>query len=617
MTAEAAPLDKHQSHAAPHGGLGQALLGLYSRLLEPRDRTRFALLFVAMIIGAIIELGALASIQLYAALLAKGTATLPPAFARMLAWLPEQPGLTAMTGAMLAILLFKLAYFAVTFWAMAWALAGLRVRLATRLFKAFHNAPYIWHLQRPSAGIQRSLREDITEVVAGMMQILQLLLSIVTALAIGVFLVLALPGSALAGLLVTVVLFGLITSWSHRVLVAAGRRQRTESRNIIEAIQQGFGALTEARILGRRGWFVREFRQAMVRGVRAGRQRVYVQQITPLLIETVLMMAMMLMIAAILQLSTSLEAALQIATALVLAVFRLRQVLNKATNAFNRISASWPSFGAMAAELEALETAAADEPDDDDGPAPAFESLRFDAVGFGFPGQHVPAVDRIDFTITRGECVAIAGSTGAGKSTVVALMLGLLEPVAGQVLVDGRPLPAGLRQWRRRIGYVPQAIYLTNDTLAANVALGIDTARIDRDRVWEVLETAGLAKHVKTLPHGIDTQVGEHGSWLSGGQRQRVGIARALYHRPEVLILDEATSALDLQTEKAILQALQRFSGELTIIAITHRVNSLKFADQFLFLSHGQLAGAGKYQDLVANSAEFRKVTQTRAARDA
>ena len=174
-----------------------------------------------------------------------------------------------------------------------------------------------------------------------------------------------------------------------------------------------------------------------------------------------------------------------------------------------------------------------------------------------------------------------------------------------------------MRQWRNRIGYVPQAVYLIDDTIAANVALGVDAQSIDRERVWEVLETAGLAAHVRGLPKGIDAPAGEQGSWLSGGQRQRIGIARALYGRPEVLILDEATSAIDRQTEAAILGSLRALSSELTIIAVSHRIESVKFADHILLLSGGRLVAEGNYQDLVANSPEFRKVSQIGAVQSA
>ena len=580
------------------------------RLMDRRDRVRFLLLFFAMIFGAVVELVTLSAIQLFAAILANGTGSLPPMFSEILAILPAEPGLIGITLAMIGILLFKLVVFAAIFWVMAAALASFRIRLATRLYRAYQFAPYLWHLQRPSADIQRSLREDINEVTNGVRQVLQFLLNFVTAIAICIFLVLALPAEVLLGLLLTIILFVAITIVSHRILVQAGKRLRAEARNMIQAIQQGFGALTEARILGKRQWFLKEFRQTITGFARAQRQRIFIQQSSPVLVETVLMIAMMLMIAAILQLSTSLEAALQIATALALAVFRLRQVLSKATNSLNRISSAAPSYGALTedlAELEALSSTAVHPAGET---LTGFDGLNFEKVRFSFPGTETAALDLITFAIGKGEHVAIVGSTGAGKSTLMELALGLLEPDSGQILVNDSDLSGKLNSWRNLIGYVPQTIYLIDDSIAANVALGIETDQIDRERVWEVLEIAGLAAHVREQQQGLDASVGEQGRWLSGGQRQRIGIARALYGGPEVLILDEATSALDRQTEAAILDALHSLADKLTIIAVTHRVDSVKFADRIAVLARGQLAAVGTYDELLRDSTQFRKITR-------
>jgi ATP-binding cassette, subfamily B, bacterial PglK len=201
--------------------------------------------------------------------------------------------------------------------------------------------------------------------------------------------------------------------------------------------------------------------------------------------------------------------------------------------------------------------------------------------------------------------VGFVGPSGAGKTTAVDVILGLLEPRQGRVLVDGRDIRGDVAAWQRQIGYIPQSIFLTDDTIRRNIAFGLEDAAIDDDAVWRAVEAAQLRELVESLPEGLDTVVGERGIRLSGGQRQRIGIARALYHNPAVLVMDEATSALDNQTERYITEALDRLRGKRTLILIAHRLTTVKKCDRLFFLKDGQLFGHGTHEELMSNP-EFR-----------
>jgi ATP-binding cassette, subfamily B, bacterial PglK len=243
-------------------------------------------------------------------------------------------------------------------------------------------------------------------------------------------------------------------------------------------------------------------------------------------------------------------------------------------------------------------------------PAPPMlqSSLACEDVSFRYEDSAAPALEHISFTIGRGQSVGIVGPTGAGKSTLVDVLLGLLAPTAGRVLIDGEPLEGRERAWQRQIGYVSQDVYLLDDTLRRNIAFGIPDGAIDERRLAAAVLRARLEEVVSAMPQRLETVIGEDGVRLSGGQRQRVAIARALYHDPPVLVFDEATAALDNQTEREVSEAISNMHGERTLIAIAHRLSTVKDCDQLIYLRDGKLAGVGTYEELLRNP-RFRELT--------
>jgi ATP-binding cassette subfamily C protein len=222
------------------------------------------------------------------------------------------------------------------------------------------------------------------------------------------------------------------------------------------------------------------------------------------------------------------------------------------------------------------------------------DAITLRDVSFRYPSKSRPALDGLCLIIPKNSSVGVIGPTGSGKSTLVDLLLGLYQPTAGEILIDGRPLtPAVVPVWQASIGYVPQDIFLIDDTIARNVAFGLPNDKIDSARLREACDVAQLLEFIEAeLPDGFDTNVGERGIRLSGGQRQRIGLARALYHRPSLLILDEATSALDVATEAKLLDALRSLAGKLTMVVAAHRFSAIANCDQLIDL--GELAGAVK-----------------------
>lgn len=240
---------------------------------------------------------------------------------------------------------------------------------------------------------------------------------------------------------------------------------------------------------------------------------------------------------------------------------------------------------------------------------PMFDDcLACEDVSYRYEDDAAPALDAVSFTIHKGQSVGIVGPTGAGKSTLVDVLLGLLTPTSGRIVIDGEPLEGHERQWQRQIGYVSQDVYLLDDTLRRNVAFGVPDSTIDDDKLSRAITQARLDEVVAALPQKLDTVVGEDGVRLSGGQRQRVAIARALYHDPPILFFDEATAALDNQTEREVTDAIASVRGTRTVVAIAHRLSTVKGCDQLIYLRDGRVAGTGTYQELMQD-AEFRRLT--------
>ena len=213
-------------------------------------------------------------------------------------------------------------------------------------------------------------------------------------------------------------------------------------------------------------------------------------------------------------------------------------------------------------------------------------------------------------TIRSGESIGIVGPTGAGKTTLVDLVVGLLRPSSGRILIDGKDRGSHLSAWKRNIGYVPQSIFLIDDSLRRNIALGIDDSEIDESRVQAAVRLAQLERFVAELPHGLDTSVGERGVRLSGGERQRVGIARALYHDPGLLVFDEATSALDHPTEAAVNEAIEALHGQKTLLVVAHRLSSVRRCDRLVFLSNGRIKACGSYDELMRDDPDFQRMVR-------
>jgi ABC-type bacteriocin/lantibiotic exporter with double-glycine peptidase domain len=227
------------------------------------------------------------------------------------------------------------------------------------------------------------------------------------------------------------------------------------------------------------------------------------------------------------------------------------------------------------------------------------KEIKVDNISYSYPGVAIANLSNISFSIPVGKSIGFIGGSGAGKTTLIDIILGLLSPSQGSILVDGKDIALNMRAWQNIIGYIPQDIYLTDDTMRNNIAFGLHKDEINDLWVKDALVKAELKEFIDSLPDGLDTMVGEHGVRLSGGQRQRIGIARALYHKPNVLVMDESTSSLDNTTESKVMQSINTLHGEKTIIIIAHRLSTIKYCDYIYKLKNGKIIKEGDYKSII------------------
>jgi ATP-binding cassette, subfamily B, bacterial PglK len=492
-------------------------------------------------------------------------------------------------------------------WLTIGATNAAQVDLVSRLLVGHAHAPQLLRLERNSSETLRTIMGSVDQVTSGIVSSSVALVSngaVAVAVALGLVL-----SSPLVAVAVTVyfALIGLL--WARVVrgaLVRRGRRIQDLFAERYKLVLQGISAAKELQLRGR-AVFYAEGAVARTRGINSAMRGAGVANGSlRFMLETALVVGAVLVVA-VAGVTSGRDAALP-AVGLVLAgAFRLLPALNQILFLSNQVQFNSAAIDFVEREVAAFGAYGEQQSRHREPVKPLrFErELRLENVTFGYPAREERAIRGIELAVRPGESIGVVGPTGSGKSTLLDVVLGMLEPESGSISVDGRPFSECRDAWQRSIGYVPQDVYLVDDTLRANVALGWYGDEIDDQRVAESITLAGLEDVVATLPRGVETVVGERGVRLSGGQRQRVGLARALYTRPSVLVLDEATSNLDQVTERQIVETLTGLRGGVTMIIVTHRTASVRHCDRIVYLQGGSVRATGSFTEIQAAVPEF------------
>jgi ABC-type multidrug transport system fused ATPase/permease subunit len=494
-----------------------------------------------------------------------------------------------------------------------WIQNGLVIQaqldVSKKVLAGFIGAPWLEQQTVGSGQVLRTARDSTTGVGMMINCGVSALAEIAIALAVFAALVVVSPPLAI-GAFVYLCAAGLI--YLRLIRMPIERRSESiqvESRKMNAALIELVGGIRELTIRGTTATFFNRYLVAASRYLYAGRFVTVANLAMRHLLETLLIGgAALVIVVATLSGSTTVLVSIGV---LLAGGLRLVPALNMLLVDVNTVRSQEWSVVVVEAELARFGDVSQGTSDDaiTDGEALS-GAFHFEDVTFAYPTRNAPALRNAELDVRFGETIGVVGESGAGKSTFVDLLLGFLEPDEGAITIDGRDLREHLGSWRSIIGFVPQDIFLVDDTLTANIAFGDVAATIDAQQIAKAINLAQLDDVVTELPDGSDTLVGERGVMLSGGQRQRVGLARALYRQPRVLLLDEATSALDNETERRIADALQSLHGEMTMVVIAHRLSTVRSCDRIVYLDEGRIAGVGTFDELRVTCEGFSRLVE-------
>lgn len=483
------------------------------------------------------------------------------------------------------------------------------VELSGRLFSSYMLSPYTFHLNHNSSELLRNVIAETSHIVYGVLTpLMHIALSAVTMLFVVSLLIFVEPVFsivALAGL-------GLFSWLSMRFVkdktTSYGKQEMREREVSNKAVLEGLSGIKDARVLGREESFLSRFKCSVKLMARAQFFIRMVQESIRPVFETVTVMGVLGLALFLTAKDQSIESIIAVLALFAAATYRLmptfNQLLTHITTFRYHIFSVTPVYNDIKELQNFTENPASEKTE-----ALSFKStIKINALSYSYPNNDVKALDNISILIPRGSAIALIGESGAGKTTLVDVLLGLLKPQEGSILVDNVDIFKNTRGWQKCIGYIPQSIYLKDDSIKNNVAFGIAESEISDVAFWRAAEAAQLTEFIQRLPGKENTHIGEHGVRLSGGQRQRIGIARALYHNPQLLIIDEGTSALDNITETYVIDAINKLKGERTIIMIAHRLTTVQACDKLYIMENGKILDHGSYEELLKKSLKFQSM---------
>lgn len=458
-----------------------------------------------------------------------------------------------------------------------------RNNMISRVMAEFLNRPYEEYLGADIPTVFRITDSDIPQTFALMLALLSLASEVVVSCLI--FLVLLIQNVQMT--LFVMLVFGILTLVIVKVLKPrlnriGAKNQAIQSRIAKWRIQATYG-LKDVKVLNREDFFVRNYYETGKTGANVARNYAVLNNTPRLLIETIFIVSMLGYIAIYINGGGDVSEMMTTIATFGVAAIRVLPSVNRINTYITEIAYATPSLNFVYENLQqGMKTdamLAERKANSQKEKLKLEDKIELNHISFHYPDSDKNIFTDAHMVVPKGKSVGIIGSSGAGKSTIVDILLGLLHAQEGQITCDGVDIFKNYESWLAQIGYIPQSIYLIDESIRDNIAFGIDEDKIDEKRIWEVLEEAQLKEFIEELPEGLDTTIGDRGIRLSGGQRQRIGIARALYHDPEILVFDEATSALDNETEAAVMEAVNSFHGKKTMVIIAHRLNTIEKCD--------------------------------------
>ncbi|MCB5189980.1 ABC transporter ATP-binding protein/permease [Methylobacillus arboreus] len=567
-------------------------------ILTPTERRRAAVLLLLMIVGMLLEtLGVGLVVPVVGMIIQGDLLNQYPLLNQIIHFFSMGGQLDIITVAMLilvGIYLVKGLFLSFLVNYQARYSYGLQQNVSRRLFELYLKQPYAFHLQRNSAQLIRNVTTETNLFAISTSAFLLILTEVLVLVGVLLLLLVIEPVGATVVLL-SLGVFGLaFLSFSRRHILRWGRERQHHEGMRIQHIQQGLGGIKDVLLLGRESNFMHLYSSHNSRVAKVAGYQFSLQQMPRLWLEFTAVVGLAILVLLMTTQGRGFQEIMPTLALFAAAAFRLLPSANRLLGSIQTVRYGLPIVDMLYQELSLVMLQPSVE-----NKISFNSAMELQSVEFTYPSSVSPTLRNVSFKITKGQSIGLIGESGSGKSTIIDIILGLLKPQAGHVMVDGQDIHQALRSWQDMIGYVPQSIFLTDDSLKHNIAFGIAEDNIDMESLQKAIHAAQLHTFVDSLPHGIDTVVGERGVRLSGGQRQRIGIARALYHDPDILVLDEATSALDEETEKEVMQAVDMLHGSKTIVIVAHRLSTVRNCDRILRFQAGELIQSGTVQEIL------------------
>lgn len=588
----------------------ESLFSKLGYIFDRRDKWKLALLLGAIVIGSFLELLAVMVFMPYIEILQASSSVQKKWYLKMvydlLGFQSVKQFMLMLTVAIIVIYVVKNVYLILEKSYIFRFSYNMQMKISIRLLSAYMKEPYTFHLNNNIAILQRSLQEDTSRFMQVILYSLELGAELVVCLVLVVYLMIVSKSITIIVLGFMMVIVGGFLFISRKYSRRLGLENQGYQGKIFQWMNQALGGVKEIKILEREKYFTDEYRkywEKYARGLRVARTISILPKYT---VEAVAMTGMLIAIMVKLLFGEAdMYYYVSQLAAFAVAAIRLMPSVGRINEHATNALYAFPSVELVYHDL--MEIEAYIEKQDEEQRDPDWrlrDCIRVQEVSYRYPNTEEWVLENVNFSIRKGTTVAFVGSTGSGKTTMVDIILGLLTPQKGTIMADGINVHEKAKTFHAQVGYIPQTIYLSDDSIRNNIAFGVRQEKIDEEAVLAALEKAQLKEFVDSLPQGLDTFVGDRGVRLSGGQRQRIGIARALYHDPEILVLDEATSALDNETEAAVMEAIDNLQGMKTMIIIAHRLTTIRNVDVIYEVADGKVLEKSKEEVFGENNAE-------------
>jgi ABC-type multidrug transport system fused ATPase/permease subunit len=584
-------------------------------LLTSHERKRMGLLLIMMLLMALLDMIGIASIMPFIAVLSNPQIIEENSILNTLFEYSGRFGVETNEQFFffLGIIIFVLLIFSLTFRALTtyaqFRFTYLReFTIGRRLIEGYLHQPYSWFLNRHSADLGKTILSEVARAVGGIMSMVNLISNSIVVIVLVSLLIFINPKLAIITFLVLGLAYVVIYRLVRRFLNRIGQETAKTDQLRFKSVSEAFGASKEIKLGGLENIYVKRFTEPSQKFANNQAYSRSISQIPRFALEAVAFGGLILVILNLMTDSETFNSILPVIVLYAFTGYRLMPALQHIYSNFASLRFVEPTIDNLYNDLKKLQKQKFSE---NNYILPFNDKITLRQITYNYPNTSQSVLKNINISISANKRIGIVGKTGSGKTTLVDIILGLLNAQSGNLLVDGQIINRNnQKSWQNSIGYVPQKIFLTDDTIAANIAFGVDVKDIEYDKIVQASKIANLHEFVTNeLPLQYQTSIGERGVRLSGGQSQRIGIARALYHEAKVLVFDEATSALDNQTEKAVMEALQNISKETTIIIIAHRLNTIRDCDEIFFLEKGEVKGQGSYDELIKSNDLFKKFT--------